>query len=127
MNNTAVIIACLCALIVGVGLILLYKKKIVDEGLIHGVSEIMDGIIVEDQSVFGLILEYSRTAVKTVEQLVKTGKIEPDDTSRKDAAMRIVAEAARVDQIEFGPTEQDVASACIEAEVHNLPHGDEPF
>ena len=65
----------------------------------------------------------------TVEQLVKTGVINRDDESRKMKAMSIVETAAKVDQLDFGSDEEEIASACIEAEVSQLPRNkkDPPF
>ena len=54
---------------------------------------------------FGKIYEYSRAAVLAVEQLVDVGKVQPDDQSRKDAAMHIVEAAAKVDEVPFGAAE----------------------
>ena len=70
---------------------------------------------------FSQILEYSKTAVLTVQQLVKTGIINKDNEARKKAAMDIVEAAAKVDGLEYTEAEREVASACIEAEVAQLP------
>ena len=70
---------------------------------------------------FGKIYEYSRAAVLTVEQLVKTGQIAKEDQARKDKAMEIVEQAAKVDEVPFGAAESEMASLCIEAAVQQLP------
>lgn len=120
--DTWTIIAICAALVIGIALFVLYKKGILDGETIHGTSAIMQGLPIEaGGSLFGLILEYSRTAVLTVEQLVKTGAINRDDKTRKETAMQIVQNAADVDGVPFGAAEIEAASNCIEAEVRKLP------
>ena len=125
-------IAVVLALIIGVALIVLYKRQVIDSELIEGTASLMKEIELPElpvDSVFGKILEYAKTAVLTVEQLVKTGVINRDDESRKMKAMSIVETAAKVDQLDFGSDEEEIASACIEAEVSQLPRNkkDTPF
>ena len=130
MENTVLsIIAVVLALIVGVALIILYKRRVIDGELIEGTASLMHEIEIPADSAFGKILEYAKTAVLTVEQLVKTGVINRDDESRKTKAMEIVETAAKVDQLEYGNDEKEIASACIEAEVSQLPRNrmDPPF
>lgn len=115
------IIAIVISLVVGIALIILYKKKIVDGELIEGASTLLQGFDIPQGSVFGMILQYSKTAVMTVEQLVKNGIINKDDESRKKTAMNIVESAAKVDGLPYGAAEMEVASACIEANVAELP------
>lgn len=116
------IIAIVFSLVVGIALIVLYKKKIVDGELIEGASALLHQIeIPESGSVFSMILKYSKTAVMTVEQLVKNGIINKDDESRKSTAMKIVETAADVDGVPYGAAEMEIASACIEATVAELP------
>ena len=122
MESTVLsMIAVVLALIIGVALIVLYKRQVIDSELIEGTASLMNEIEVPGDSVFGKILEYAKTAVLTVEQLVKTGVINRDDESRKMKAMSIVETAAKVDQLDFGSDEEEIASACIEAEVSQLP------
>ena len=122
MNEATIsLIASLVALAVGIVLIVLYKRKVVDGELIEGTANLMQGIEFPQGSAFGMILEYAKTAVLTVEQLVKTGVIGKDDETRKNAAMNIVEQAAKVDGLPYGAAEMEVASACIEAEVAELP------
>lgn len=133
MESTVLsIIAVILALIIGVALIVLYKRQVIDSELIEGTASLMNDIELPElpvDSVFGKILEYAKTAVLTVEQLVKTGVINRDDESRKMKAMSIVETAAKVDQLDFGSDEEEIASACIEAEVSQLPRNkkDPPF
>ena len=107
-------------------IIAMYKRSLIGEDVIHGVGEVLEGIPIEAGSLFGKIVEYSKIAVLTVEQLVKTGKIPQDDESRKTEAMRIVANAAAIDGVDFGKPEAEAASACIEAEVQLLPRNQKP-
>lgn len=133
MESTVLsMIAVVLALIIGVALIVLYKRQVIDSELIEGTANLMKEIELPElpvDSVFGKILEYAKTAVLTVEQLVKTGVINRDDESRKTKAMEIVETAAKVDQLDFGCDEEEIASACIEAEVSQLPRNkkDPPF
>lgn len=133
MESTVLsMIAVVLALIIGVALIVLYKRQVIDSELIEGTASLMKEIELPElpvDSVFGKILEYAKTAVLTVEQLVKTGVINRDDESRKMKAMSIVETAAKVDQLDFGSDEEEIASACIEAEVSQLPRNkkDTPF
>ena len=123
MNQSVMmILAVLCAAILAAGIILLYKKKWIDADAIHGAGQTLEGLpVTAGTGVFGFIVRYAAGAVHTVEQMVKTGKINRDDETRKNTAMNIVEAAARVDEVGFGAAEQEIASACIEAEVNRLP------
>ena len=120
-STTLSIIACVIAIGVGIGMFVMYKKRLIDKEMIEGVAALLRDIEIPVGSVFSMILEYAKTAVLTVEQLVKTGIINKDDESRKKAAMDIVEAAAKADGIEYTKAEEEVASACIEAEVAKLP------
>ena len=116
------ILAVICAAILAAAIVLLYKRKWIDADAIHGAGQILEGLpVTEGNGVFDLIVKYAAVAVHTVEQMVKTGKINRDDDTRKSTAMNIVEAAARVDEVGFGAAEQEIASACIEAEVNRLP------
>lgn len=115
-------VALAVAIVVAVALIILYKKRIVQGDTISGVAEVLQALpVTVGSGLFGKILEYSKTAVLTVEQLVENGKLDPDDKTRKDKAMALVAQAANVDEVPYGKNEQQVADACIEACVYKLP------
>ena len=121
-TETMAMVALIVALVVGVALIALYKRKIIEGDTISGVAEVLQALpVTMGSGLFGKILEYIRTAVLTVEQMVKNGTIQRDDNSRKEKAMALVAQAANVDDVPFGMNEQEVASACIEACVQELP------
>jgi len=119
------IIAFVVALVVGIAMIILYKRRVIDEEIISGANQVL-GNLPAGTGVFGAIANYANIAVHPVEQLVKTGQISKDSTTRKDAAMAIVENAAMVDEVPFGAAEQEAASACIEAEVQLLPRNQKP-
>lgn len=126
-ENTTIMVALVVALIVSIAMIIMYQRKIIRADTISGVSEIFQSLpVTMGSGLFGKIWEYSKTAVLTVEQLVKTGQIQPDDQSRKNAAMQMVEQAAKVDEVPFGAAENEVASACIEAAVQQLPRNQKP-
>ena len=120
-EKTLGIIAILVSLIVGIALIVLYKKRVLDGEMLEGAATLLQGVEIPQGSIFSKILEYSRTAVLTVEQLVKNGVISREDEIRKNTAMNIVESAAKVDGLPYGAAEMEIASACIEANVAELP------
>lgn len=121
MDNMS-LVALVVALIVGVALIVMIRKGFVQGETLSGVAALFQALpVTMGSGLFGKILEYSQTAVLTVEQLVKTGQIQPDDKARKDAAMHMVEQAANVDEVPFGAAENEIASLCIEAAVQQLP------
>ena len=127
MTDPVSIIAFCLALIVAVLLIVLFKKRIIDDGDITGTGEILQAIPVpEGSGAFGLIVQYAKIAVSAVEQLVHNGIIKPDNASRKNAAMNMVAAAAKIDGVPYGAEEMEVADYCVEAEVQQLPRNQKP-
>lgn len=121
-NATVGIIAVLVALVVGLMLVILYKRKVIDAELIEGIGGLMDAIKPHvNSSPFWELMQFARMAVNAVEQMVKTGVVNKDDKSRKDKAMEIIQAAAISAGIDYGDAEREVASACIESEVHDLP------
>lgn len=121
-NNTMTIIALVVAVLVGFALLVLYMKKVIRKDTLEQIVEtVKDMPVTMGSGLFGKIYEYSRAAVLTVEQLVKTGQIKKDNEVRKDAAMHIVEQAAKVDEVPFGAAESEIASLCIEAAVQQLP------
>ena len=121
-NNTMTIIALAVAVLVGFALLALYMKKVIRKDTLEQIVEtVKDMPVTMGSGLFGKIYEYSRAAVLTVEQLVKTGQITKEDQARKDKAMEIVEQAAKVDEVPFGAAESEMASLCIEAAVQQLP------
>lgn len=121
-ETTVVMIAAIAALLVALVLLILYQRKVIREDTVSGVAEILQSLpVTMGSGLFGKIWEYSRAAVLAVEQMVKTGKVQPDDESRKNKALSLVRDAAKVDEVPFGINEQLVADQCIEANVQQLP------
>ncbi len=121
-TNTITLIALAAACLLALTLILLYMKKVIKKETVESMADMVRDLpVTMGSGLFGKIYEYSRTAVLTVEQLVKIGQIEPDNASRKAAAMEIVEKAAVCDDVPFLSIEREVADACIEAQVHQLP------
>ena len=121
-NNTMTIIALAVAVLVGFALLVLYMKKVIRKDTLEQIVEtVKDMPVTMGSGLFGKIYEYSRAAVLTVEQLVKTGQIAKEDQARKDKAMEIVEQAAKVDEVPFGAAESEMARLCIEAAVQQLP------
>lgn len=115
-------IALAVAVIIAFLIMILIQKKIIKKETFEGITEVIkDMPVTMGSGLVGKIYEYSRAAVLAVEQLVKKGEIDPDDEIRKNKAMLIVADAARVDDVPFGIDEQKLASDYIEANVHELP------
>ena len=115
-------IALAVAVIIAFLIMILIQKKIIKKETFEGITEVIkDMPVTMGSGLVGKIYEYSRAAVLAVEQLVKKGELEPDDEIRKNKAMLIVADAARVDDVPFGIDEQRLASDYIEANVHELP------
>ena len=126
-ENTSTLVALGVAVLVGVALVLLIMKRVIRRETMDSLAEAVRGLPVTIGSgLFGKIYEYSRAAVLTVEQLVRRGDISHDDQERKDAAMTMVENAAKVDEVPFGAAESEIASLCIEAAVAELPHKDKP-
>ena len=121
-ENTTILIALAVAVLVGFALLLLYMKKVIKKDTLEQIVETIQAMpVTMGSGLFGKIYEYSRAAVLAVEQLVDVGKVQPDDQSRKDAAMHIVEAAAKVDEVPFGAAEGEMADVCIEASVKQLP------
>ena len=121
-ENTTILIALAVAVLVGFALLLLYMKKVIKKDTLEQIVETIQAMpVTMGSGLFGKIYEYSRAAVLAVEQLVDVGKVQPDDRSRKDAAMHIVEAAAKVDEVPFGAAEGEMADVCIEANVKQLP------
>ena len=116
------VVSVILSLALGIALILMVKHQKINGETLEGVSTLMEALpVVEGNGTFDLIAKYAKIAVQTVEQLVKTGKIGKSAEERKSAALDIVKQAAEVDKIEYGKNEGMIASACIEAEVQQLP------
>lgn len=121
-ENTATLIALAVAVVIGFTLVVLIMKKVIRKETMEEIAETVAGLpVTMGSGLFGKIYEYSRAAVLAVEQLVKKGEIVKDDAVRKNKAMEIVEQAAKVDEVPFGAAESEMASLCIEASVQQLP------
>ena len=121
-KNTMTLVALAVAAVIGFTLLILIVKKVIRTETVEGIADVIrDMPVTMGSGLFGKIYEYSRAAVLAVEQLVKTGAIEKEDETRKAEAMKIVKKAAEVDDVPFGAAESEMASACIEAAVQQLP------
>ena len=121
-KNTMTLVALAVAAVIGFTLLILIVKKVIRKETVEGIADVIrDMPVTMGSGLFGKIYEYSRAAVLAVEQLVKTGEIEKEDETRKSEAMKIVKKAAEVDDVPFGAAESEMASACIEAAVQQLP------
>lgn len=121
-ESTMTLIGLAVAVVIGFAMLILVAKKVIRTETVEGIADVVrDMPVTMGSGLFGKIYEYSRTAVLTVEQLVKTGKIKPDDQSRKAAAMQMVEAAAHIDDVPFGAAESEAADMCIEACVQQLP------
>lgn len=116
------LIAIAVAVILAFVIMILFTKKVIRRETVEGIADVIRDLpVTMGSGLFGKIYEYSRTAVLAVEQLVKKGEIEPDNEARKNKAMGIVQKAAQVDDVPFGAQESEIADACIEAQVQQLP------
>ena len=121
-KNTITLVALAVAAVIGFTLVILVVKKVIRKETVEGIADVIREMpVTMGSGLFGKIYEYSRAAVLAVEQLVKTGAIEKEDEARKAEAMKIVEKAAKVDDVPFGVAESEMASACIEAAVQQLP------
>lgn len=117
---TAIAAVCL-ALIVGMALIVLIRKKIIPIGAIEQTADLLDAIEVSGDGFASKLYEYVKIAVHAVEQLAKTGVIENKGASKKAAALEYTEQIAKADEIELTPEEKAVADLMIEAAVAELP------
>lgn len=117
---TAIAAVCL-ALIVGIALIVLIRKKIIPIGAIEQTADLLDTIEVSGDGFASKLYEYVKIAVHAVEQLAKTGVIENKGASKKAAALEYTEQIAKADEIELTPEEKAVADLMIEAAVAELP------
>ena len=117
---TAIAAVCL-ALIVGIALIVLIRKKIIPIRAIEQTADLLDTIEVSGDGFASKLYEYVKIAVHAVEQLAKTGVIENKGASKKAAALEYTEQIAKADEIELTPEEKAVADLMIEAAVAELP------
>lgn len=121
INTLLSIIAIILACGLGVGLIVLYKKKIIKPETLTQAATLLDGVDIVGSGFIAQIAEYARIAVHAVEQLAKTGVIEKDNEVKKQTAMEYVQQFAKVDEVTLSPSDLETADLLVEAAVAELP------
>ena len=121
INTLHSIIAIILACGLGVGLIVLYKKKIIKPETLTQAATLLDGVDIVGSGFIAQIAEYARIAVPAVEQLAKTGVIEKDNEVKKQTAMEYVQQFAKVDEVTLSPSDLETADLLVEAAVAELP------
>jgi hypothetical protein len=120
-NTWLAIIAIVLSCGLGVGLIYLYKKKIIKAETLTQAATLLDGVDIVGSGFIAQIAEYARIAVHAVEQLAKTGVIEKDNDTKKQTAMEYVQQFAKVDEVTLSPADLETADLLVEAAVAELP------
>ena len=120
-NTWLAIIAIVLSCGLGVGLIYLYKKKIIKAETLTKAATLLDGVDIVGSGFIAQIAEYARIAVHAVEQLAKTGVIEKDNDTKKQTAMEYVQQFAKVDEVTLSPADLETADLLVEAAVAELP------
>jgi len=120
-NTWLAIIAIILSCGLGVGLIYLYKKKIIKAETLTQAATLLDGVDIVGSGFIAQIAEYARIAVHAVEQLAKTGVIEKDNDTKKQTAMEYVQQFAKVDEVTLSPADLETADLLVEAAVAELP------
>lgn len=115
-------VAMIISVMLGIVLLILYKRNLLGGNLLSGITEVINCLPgITGNTLFDAIWKYSKAAVLTVEQLVNSGQIEKDSKSRKAKALEIVYDAAVADGIDLEPGIMRLSDYCIEANVHELP------
>ena len=120
-NTWLAIIAIVLSCGLGVGLIYLYKKKIIKAETLTQAATLLDGVDIVGSGFIAQIAEYARIAVHAVEQLAKTGVIEKDNEVKKQTAMEYVQQFAKIDEVTLSPSDLETADLLVEAAVAELP------
>lgn len=99
------------------------KKGYVGQDALHGLELILQAVPKQESGIVNDLVRYAGIAVRTVEQLVKNGELQKDDTVRQLQAIEIVRELALMDyaEDEVDEIENDVIADIVEAEVNRLP------
>lgn len=123
MDGTTWIAVAAIALAVLIGIVLIYllKKKIIKPETITQTAELLDGIEVVGSGFIQQLAEYAKIAVRAVEQLAKQGIIEKNNDTKKRTALEYVQKFAKIDDVSLSPADLDTADVLIEAAVNELP------
>lgn len=109
------------AVLIGIVLIYLLKKKIIKPETLTQAAELIDGVTVFGDGFIAKLAEYARIAVHAVEQLAKTGVIDKDNGVKKETAMTYLQQFAKIDEVSLSPADLETADLLIEAAVNELP------
>ena len=123
MDGTTWIAIAAIALAVLIGIVLIYllKKKFIKPETVTQAAELLDGIEVVGSGFIQQLAEYAKIAVHAVEQLAKQGVIEKNNETKKKTALEYVQTFAKIDEVSLSPADLDTADVLIEAAVNELP------
>ncbi len=115
-------IALVFALCIAGVLIWLYKTGRITATNLETIGGIVGQVtdFIKPGSNISLFAYYALQAVHAVEQLVKNGKLEKEDATRKEAAAALVKEYAALDGVELNEAELKAVDTLIEAQVGQL-------
>lgn len=117
------IVCMICVAVIAVVLAYIIKKGYVGEDALAGLQLIMKAIPKSNNGLVNDIITYAGIAVRTVEQLVKTGELQKDNHARQMQAVEIVQEMIAT---EYGDNVMEdvhvgMIQDIVDAEVHKLP------
>lgn len=122
------IAALVVALVVSGVLIYLYSQGKLSSGSISGFGALIDKLtqvlqeLGQSDSIVGVLAVYAAKAVRVVEQMVKNGELEKENTVRKNAAKVIVEQLALADGVDVSLIydNERTIDTLIEAAVHEM-------
>ncbi len=126
INDWISIAAVALSVLIGIALIYMIRKQIIKPEALDNAVELLDSVAVSGDGFISKLAEYARIAVRTVEQLAKTGVIGGDNDTKKKTAMVYVQQFAQADEIELTTGDLNTADLLIEAAVNELPHKEAP-
>lgn len=107
------------AVILGIALIVLYRKNYLNEQYLAGLELYLDDFD-DGSGLIAVLAEYAKIAVRAVEQMVRAGIIPKEDETRKKTAEQLVADYAVADGVELSDEDKETAASLIEAEVYEM-------
>lgn len=128
MENWLNVAFLIMALVVAGVLIYIYKRGKLPSEEVSSIAELVDhladvlGSLIGGESLITLLAQYAAKAVRVVEQMVKNGELEKDDTIRKTEARVIVEQLAIADGLdaELICSKEHVINTLIEAAVNEM-------
>lgn len=123
MTNYMLIINAICTCVLAVILIVAFTKGWITTGTIEGIATIIDSFTDSGNGIIDDLTKYAALAVRTVEQMVKTGAIKKENETRQKAAVDIVKSMVSVDYDVYVANEinDSTIAAIVDAEVSKLP------